>query len=84
MMKYIGSFLIAVLFLGFQCQQLALAQDKSVSAEAKLTVLSPMGKPPSITMLAMAPRPKTLKGKTIYIVDDGYVGGDAMIMGMGH
>lgn len=48
-------------------------------ADQKMTVLSPMGKPPSIQMLAMAPRLDTLKGKTIYVVDDGYVGGDVLL-----
>ena len=45
----------------------------------KITVLSPLGKPPAIHILAMAPRLKSLDGKTIYIVDDGYVGGDVLL-----
>ena len=45
----------------------------------RITVLSPLGKPPAIQVLAMAPRLKSLNGKTIYIVDDGYVGGDVLL-----
>ncbi|TAJ94276.1 MAG: hypothetical protein EPO31_08900 [Gammaproteobacteria bacterium] len=47
--------------------------------DQQITVMSPMGKPPAIQMLAMAPRLDTLKGKTIYVVDDGYVGGDVLL-----
>ena len=48
-------------------------------AADKITVLSPLGKPPAIHILAMAPRLQSLDGKTIYIVDDGYVGGDVLL-----
>lgn len=54
-------------------------QAETASSEAKITVLSPLGKPPAIRMLAMAHRLKSLEGKTIYIVDDGYVGGDVLL-----
>jgi hypothetical protein len=37
--------------------------------EAKITVLSPLGQPPAIARVPMAPRLDTLDGKTIYIVD---------------
>ena len=56
-----------------------LPASGAAPADQKMTVLSPMGKPPSIQMLAMAPRLDTLKGKTIYVVDDGYVGGDVLL-----
>ena len=35
----------------------------------KITVLDPMGFPPKVTSLPMAPRLDTLDGKTIYLVD---------------
>lgn len=56
-----------------------LAKD---STGSKITVLSPLGQPPAIQQLAMAPRLDTLEGKTIYIVDDGYVGGDVLLKEM--
>jgi len=40
--------------------------------ETELTVLNPMGQPPVVTRVAMAPRLDTLDGKTIYIVDIGF------------
>ncbi|HXQ50013.1 MAG TPA: hypothetical protein VN802_02865 [Stellaceae bacterium] len=36
---------------------------------AKLTVLNPMGYPPKVTRKTPAPRPETLDGKVIYLVD---------------
>jgi len=43
----------------------------------KITVLNPRGNPPRIPLVPMAPRPGTLTGRTIYLVDvrfmDGYV-----------
>jgi hypothetical protein len=39
-----------------------------VSSE-KITVLNPMGYPPAVTRKTAAPRPESLDGKTIYLVD---------------
>lgn len=44
----------------------------SQSKEPKITVLNPLGKPPVITRVPMAPRISALEGKTIYIVDIGF------------
>ena len=75
---------IAVLVLGVLCTaanllQPAQAGDSKAPADPVITVLSPMGQPPAIQQLAMAPRLDTLSGKTVYIVDDGYVGGDVLL-----
>ena len=37
--------------------------------EPKITVLNPLGQPPPIDRIPMAPRIDNLEGKTIYIVD---------------
>jgi len=50
--------------------------------DPKFTVLSPLGTPPAIKLSAMAPRLNSLDGKTIYIVDDGFVGGDVLLKEM--
>ena len=71
MKKQLTAALIAVICLGlfsFQAQ-----------AEEKITVLTPLGQPPDITLKKMAQRLDTLEGKTIYIVDDGFVGGDNLL-----
>ena len=44
----------------------------SHAAEVKSTVLNPLGQPPAIAKVPMAPRLDTLDGKTIYIVDIGF------------
>ena len=44
----------------------------SQAQEPKITVLNPMGQPPPIARVPMAPRFTTLDGKTIYIVDIGF------------
>ena len=49
-----------------------LAVQPVPAAEQKLTVLNPLGQPPAITRVPMAPRLDTLAGKTIYIVDIGF------------
>jgi hypothetical protein len=45
----------------------------------KITVVNPLGTPPPIKLKNMAPRLDTLDGKTIYLVDDGYIGGDNLL-----
>jgi len=39
------------------------------SAGEKITVLNPVGFPPKVSKKAIAPRPESLDGKTIYLVD---------------
>ncbi len=40
--------------------------------ESRVTVLNPLGQPPAIERVPMAPRISDLDGKTIYIVDIGF------------
>lgn len=40
--------------------------------EPKITVHNPLGQPPAIARVPMAPRIDSLEGKTIYIVDIGF------------
>jgi hypothetical protein len=51
---------------------LILFPHSAPAQEAKLTVLNPRGIQPRIQRIPMAPRPATLDGKTIYIVDARY------------
>lgn len=52
------------------------------AASTMLTVLSPVGTPPAIELLGMAPRLKSLEGTTIYFVDDGFPGTDVLMKEM--
>jgi hypothetical protein len=44
--------------------------------QIKLEGLNPRGIPPAIQLVPMAPRLKTLDGKTIYLISDGFPGAD--------
>jgi hypothetical protein len=48
----------------------------------KVRVLNPMGYPPKITQLGMAPRLGTLEGKTVYLVDCRFDDGDILMAQM--
>ncbi len=52
---------------------------KAAPASAKITVLNPLGTPPPIKLKKMAPRLDTLDGKTIYLVNDGFIGSDNLL-----
>ena len=75
---------IAILCMGLFCSFQSInnqvyAQGKAAPAEQKITVLSPMGTPPPITLKPQAPRLATLDGKTIYFVNTGYIGTDRLM-----
>lgn len=79
---HLCSFLIAVLCLGLFCglsAQNNLAQAQGKAVEQKITVLSPIGKPPLVQLKPMAPRLNTLDGKTVYLINDGYLGTDILL-----
>lgn len=48
-------------------------------AGKKIKVMNPMGYPPKITQLGMAPRLDTLDGKTVYLVDVRFDDGDRLL-----
>jgi len=58
------------------------AGARAQSGEPLYTVLNPTGNPPPIERRAMAPRPDSLNGKTIYLVDVTFNGGDLFLKEM--
>jgi hypothetical protein len=66
------------LFCGFSAQNYQI-QAQGKAADQRITVLSPMGKPPAIVLKPMAPRLDTLNGKTVYLVNDGYLSTDILL-----
>lgn len=52
------------------------------SKTRKISALNPMGYAPTIEQLGMAPRPETLDGKTVYLVDVHFVDGDKLLQQM--
>ena len=55
-----------------------------MGASEKITVMNPMGYPPKITQLGMAPRLNSLDGKTVYLVDCRFDDGDILLQQMGN
>ena len=54
----------------------------AAAAQHLYTVLNPTGIAPEIERRAMAPRPESLDGKTIYLVDVTFNGGDLFLQEM--
>jgi len=78
---------IAILCIGLACSVLTLSNQTYAQGERaassngpvvmpKITVFNPMGEPPPITLIPQAPRLDTLDGKTIYLINTGYIGTD--------
>jgi hypothetical protein len=79
---HISAGVIAVLCLGLFCSFQTSnnpAQAQGNAVEQKITVLSPRGQPPAIQLKPMARRLDTLDGKTVYLVNDGYLGTDILL-----
>jgi len=75
-------FLTAFLCMGLCCS--VPTQDHQAQAQVKpavqqITVLSPMGKPPALEIKPLASRLDTLDGKTVYLVNDGYLSTDILL-----
>jgi hypothetical protein len=82
MKRHISVAVIAVSCLGLFCSfpaQSNQAQAQGKAVDQKITVLSPMGMPPAIELKPMAPRLDTLDGKTVYLVNDGYLSTDILL-----
>lgn len=61
------------LFIFFSILFLVIPASSGLAAdEAKIVVMNPRGIQPEIRKIPMAPRPATLDGKTVYIVDTKY------------
>lgn len=61
---------------------LAAGSAGAQDGERLYTVMNPTGNPPPIERRAMAPRPDSLDGKTIYLVDVTFNGGDLFLQEM--
>lgn len=57
-------------------------QGRSAGGSEKITVLNPMGYPPKVASVGMAPRLNTLEGKTIYLVDPRFDDSDVFLKQM--
>ena len=85
MKRHLTVAVIAALCIGLFCSFPVLNQvqaqgKKAASTAEKITVLNPMGTPPPITVESHGgTRLATLDGKTIYLVNTGYVETDRLM-----
>ena len=49
---------------------------------AEFSALNPKGSPPPVKLIPMAPRLDTIHGKTIYLVDTGFMSGGVLLQQM--
>ncbi len=75
---------IVVLCIGLCCSFANLSNQANAQASKpmvmpKITVLSPLGTPAPIQLKSQAERLNTLDGKTIYLVNTGYIGTDRLM-----
>ena len=80
MKKYLTKVLTVLFCLGFLFSSRALIGQ--AQAGEKITVLTPLGSPPSIKLKPMATRAGSLNGKTVYIVDNIYPNSDVLLTEM--
>ena len=59
-----------------EAEQAKAKTAKAAAGPEKIVALNPLGNPPPITLVPMAPRLASLDGKTIYLVSDGFPGAD--------
>ena len=81
---------IVILCTGLCCSFATLSNQANAQAKKaapaskaevmpKITVLSPLGTPAPIQLKPQAPRLNTLDGKTIFLVNTGYIGTDRLM-----
>ena len=72
-----------VLLAGSAAEAKKKGVQSRAGSEAKFTAVSPKGTPPPIQLYSMAPRPDSLDGKTIYVVDaTGFFGSATLLHNM--
>ncbi len=67
-----------------QAEQARAAKSSKVTPgdDAHFQALNPKGSPPPVRLIPMAPRLDTIHGKTIYLVDTGFMGGGTLLQQM--
>jgi len=71
-------YLLALAFCSWMAPSSGYAAEKSF-ADLQVTALNPRGNQPPIHLTPLAPRLDTLEGKTIYLVDVRFMGGDMFL-----
>ena len=58
------------------------SERSATGGRERIAVLNPMGYPPTIEQVGMAPRLDSLEGKTVYLVDARFDDGDLLLQQM--
>ena len=58
------------------------AKASGAPGDAQFTALNPKGSPPPVRLIPMAPRLDSIHGKTIYLVDTGFMSGGVLLQQM--
>ncbi len=74
--------LLAGAELGAQQPRAAKSGKPAAAENAQFLALSPKGAPPPVRLIPMAPRLDTIHGKTIYLVDTGFMSGGVLLQQM--
>jgi hypothetical protein len=81
MKRHMSAGIVALMCVGLFCSYTVNYQAQAQGAsQEKITVLTPLGTPPPIKLRPMAPRPASLEGKTVYVLDQGYPNSDKLMM----
>jgi hypothetical protein len=81
MKRHMSAGTVALMCVGLFCSYTVNHQAQAQGAsQEKITVLTPLGTPPPIKLRPMAPRPASLEGKTVYVLDQGYPNSDKLMM----
>lgn len=60
------------------------AQQPATAGGNLIEGLNPKGNPPPIQLIPLAPRPASLDGKTVYLIDTGFAGGGLLLQEIQH
>jgi hypothetical protein len=67
---------------GAQSPKAGKSGKAGAASESKFEALNPKGTPPPVRLIPMAPRLDTIHGKTIYLVDTGFMSGGVLLQQM--
>ena len=82
-MKLRGKFIAFLCICLISCF-LVMGSQVNAATDDKITVLNPLGTPPPIEVKQMAPRLKTLDGKTIYFINTGFPNSGRLLEELGN
>jgi hypothetical protein len=68
--------------VGAQSPKAGKSGKAGAAGDSQFEALNPKGTPPPVRLIPMAPRLDTIHGKTIYLVDTGFMSGGVLLQQM--